>query len=77
MMTLKHPSPDQLEPLLRAVDTAVWTWAVKTQTRRGNSVKVDWKSAQQDLAEAWHMFQIACDAHILAEQSRNDCAEGK
>ena len=57
---MKHPTPEELKPLLNAVDTAVWAWAVK-----GGRVKVDWKSALKELREAWEAFQIKTDDSIL------------
>jgi hypothetical protein len=56
---MKHPNPDQLKPLLNAVDTAVWAWAVKANTKKGQSCRVDWKNAIQELSEAYHMYQLA------------------
>lgn len=61
---MKHPTPEQLKPLLNAIDVAVWAYAVKTQSRKSR-VKVDFKGAMQDLTEAFHMFQLATDDRVL------------
>lgn len=66
---MKHPTPEQLKPLLQAVDTAVWAWAVKSQTRRGNKVRVNWKNALQELTEAYHMFELTTDDSVLVPAS--------
>lgn len=55
---MKHPTPEQLLPLLKAVDTAVWAWAIKTNTKKGQSCPVKWKDAIQDLLEAYHMYEL-------------------
>lgn len=55
---VKHPTPEQLENLIEAVDVACWTWAVKQNTKKGQKCVVDWKSALQDLNDAWHMYQL-------------------
>lgn len=68
---MKHPTPEQLKPLLQAVDTAVWAWAVKTQTRRGNKIKVDWKQALDELSEAYKQFEIVTDDKILVMSTQN------
>lgn len=59
-----HPTPQQLKPLLDAVDVATWTWAVRSQTPRGRKVSVDWRKAQTDLAEAWEKFQLATSDEV-------------
>lgn len=55
-MELRHPTPDELKPLLEAVDTFVWAWAVKTQSNRRGVV--NWKGAIEDLTAAYERFQI-------------------
>lgn len=55
---MTHPTPEELKPLLDAVDVACWALAVKKHTRKGTRCKVDWKSALDDLCEAWGKFQM-------------------
>ena len=61
---MKHPTPEQLKPLLNAVDVACWAIAVKQHTRKGTKCRVDWKSSLVDLQEAWRMFQLVTDDKI-------------
>lgn len=68
-----------IEPLLKAVDTACWCLAVKANTKKGHSCKVDWKSSLVDLQEAWGAFQLAnsgemfipCDPHTPPNEEEN------
>lgn len=53
---MKHPTPEQLQPLLNAVDTAIWA-----HNCRHSRVKVDFKGAFQDLIEAYGMFRLATE----------------
>ena len=62
---MKHPTSEQLQPLLNAVDTAVWCLAVKDQTRKGLRCKIDWKSALKELEDAWYKYQITTDDKVL------------
>jgi hypothetical protein len=54
---LKHPSPEELRPLLDAIDVAVWAWAVKSHTSAGQPCEVDWKQSLDDLGRAWIAYQ--------------------
>lgn len=58
---MKHPTQEQLEPLLKALDVATWAWAVKINTKKGQSCKVDWKNAVDELCDAWQRFKMDCD----------------
>lgn len=55
---MKHPTPEELLPLLQAVDTAVWAMSVKNHTKTGQRCKVDWKGALKDLILEWERYQI-------------------
>jgi len=62
---VNHPTKEQLQPLLNAVDTAVWAWAVKENTKKGQSCRVNWKAAIQELSEAYHMYQLTMSDKVL------------
>ena len=47
-----------LKDLLGKVDVACWAWAVKTNTKKGQRARVDWKSAIEELCEEWQKFQL-------------------
>lgn len=53
------------ETLIRAVDTAVWAWNRKTDKR------IDWKSAIQELVEAYGMYRL-----LVKEQSPTPTVPG-
>lgn len=65
---MRHPTDEELAPLLRAIDIAAWAWNVKKNTPKGRSCPVDWRGAFQDLSEAWHMFQLTTDDSVITEQ---------
>lgn len=67
---MKHPTKEQLQPLLNAVDTAVWCWAVQSNSKRKG--QVDWKSSLKDLTEAWHMYQLTLSDSeaVLSKESK-------
>jgi len=45
-----------------------WAWAVKNSSRK--NIKVDWKSALNELNEAWHLFQLStCDFEIVLSKT--------
>lgn len=69
---MKHPTPEQLQPLLNAIDTAAWAWAVKQNTIKGRRLRVDWKGAIQYLVEVWEMFQLSVDDSVLVESKSNE-----
>jgi hypothetical protein len=50
---------EHLTKLLKAVDTAVWCWAVKTNTIPGRKIKVDWKAAFDELQAAYYDFELS------------------
>lgn len=56
---MSHPTPEQLNPLLKAVDVACWCLAVKENTRKGQRCMVDVKGALKDLQIAWGEYQLA------------------
>lgn len=56
---MKHPTPEQLKPLIDAVDVACWCLAVKANTKKGRKCRVDVKSALVELQEAWSMYQLS------------------
>lgn len=61
-----------IEPLLNAVDTAVWCWEVKKNTKKERGISVDWKKAFDELSEAFQSYQIKtldCVAVIPEEPS--------
>lgn len=58
-----------IQPLLNAVDTACWCLAVKANTKKGQSCKVDWKSALVELQEAWGAFQLANSGEAIISKS--------
>ena len=55
---MRHPTPEQLKPLINAVDVACWALAVKANTKKGFKCPVDVKSSLIDLQEAWGNFQL-------------------
>jgi len=64
---VKHPTPEQLKPLLAAVDVACWAISVKEATKKGQRCRVDVKGALQDLREAWGMYCLATEDRIALE----------
>ena len=66
-----------IEPLLKAVDTACWALAVKSSTKRGQSCKVDWKGALVDLQDAWGLFQITNSGEIVISEQPPQPAVGQ
>lgn len=62
---MKHPTPEQLLPLIQAIDTACWCLAVKEHTRKGTKCKVDWKFSLVELRQAWEKYQIQQDDSVL------------
>lgn len=66
---MKHPTPEQLKPLIDAVDVACWALAVKQNTKKGQRCKADVKGALADLQEAWGMFQLSTsDGELITEE---------
>lgn len=57
---MKHPTPEELKPLLAAVDVATWAWSAKP-IRGVRNVKVDWAGAIDDLRDSWESFQRSMD----------------
>jgi hypothetical protein len=55
---MRHPTPEELKPLLDAVDVVCWAWAVKTNTKKHEKCRADWKGAIVDLQEAFGAFQL-------------------
>lgn len=67
LITVKHPTPESLIELLKAVDTAVWAYEVNKQSRRKG--QVDWKGALDDLVAAWEKYQIKhSDMEVVTSQ---------
>lgn len=48
-------SEEPITHLLKAVDTACWCWAVQQNAKRKG--QVDWKSAFNELCEAYEWYQ--------------------
>lgn len=44
--------------LLKAVDTATWCWSVKKNTIKNRKIRVDWKSALDDLCDKHEIFLL-------------------
>ncbi len=61
---MRHPTPEELKPLLMAIDTARWCMAVKEHTLKGVRCKVDYKNALKELWETWDQWQIKMDDKI-------------
>ena len=53
-----HQEKEPLRTLLLAVDTAVWAWAVKQNMIPGRKIKIDWKSAFDDLQAAYYDYEL-------------------
>jgi hypothetical protein len=49
---------EEIIHLLNAVDVACWCLAVKENTKKGQRCRVDWKSALNDLRDAYEKFKI-------------------
>lgn len=47
---------EELEELLKAVDTACWCWNVQKLSKRKG--QVDWKSSFDELSDAWEKYQL-------------------
>ena len=52
-------SKEELENLIKVTDTAVWCWNIKKSTKKGSRCKVDWKSAFDDLSNAYWKYRDA------------------
>lgn len=70
---MKQPTPEQLAPLLASIDVACWAWAVQKGTKNGQSCKVDWKSALDELQVAWSAYlQAAMDKEFAWHESKSE-----
>lgn len=74
---MSHPTPDQLKPLIDAVDVACWALAVKANTRKGYRCNVDVKGSLQDLREAWGMYQLAINDNVAVIAARVEQKRGE
>lgn len=62
---MRHPTPEELKPLIQAIENAIWCLAVKEHTKKGHRCKVDWKQSLVELSEAYENFQIIVDDSIV------------
>lgn len=51
-----------IDDLLKAVDVACWAWSVQKQSRRKGVV--DWRTALDDLVEAFGEYQLKTSNQI-------------
>lgn len=70
---MKHPSPEQLKPLINALDTFLWCRAVqRNKKNKGERCPVDVKSAELDLSEAYGVFCLILGEHNPKKATRHE-----
>ena len=47
---------DELNALIKAVDTACWCWCVQKNSKRKG--QVDWKTSFNELVDAYEKYQL-------------------
>lgn len=47
---------DELNDLIKAVDTACWCWSVQKNSKRKG--QVDWKASLNELVDAYEKYQL-------------------
>jgi hypothetical protein len=69
---------DAFRELIQAVDTAMWCWSIRQNTRKGCSIKVDWVSALVDwvsalneLSDAYEKYQLKTSDKIAVIEDNN------
>jgi len=58
---------EHIERVIKAVDVAVWAYAVKTQKKRGSKVKVDFDGAMKDLTSAYERLELSQYEVVFSE----------
>jgi len=67
-----------LKELIQAVDTAVWCWSVRQNTKKGRGIKVDWVSALNELSDAYEKYQLkTSDKVAVIDEDYNNYEHNK
>lgn len=64
---MKKQVDEHIEKVIKAVDVAVWAYAVKSQTKRGNKITVDFQGAMKDLTDAYNSLELSQYEVVLSE----------